>query len=122
MRMPLSEFLTQGDLKFLIAFFGLMALAIFHFTQKFIRSNQENQIEKYNQYIHSAGIWALVLGVFSLLLGLLHSCYFMGQATAVSPQLLFQGFSYTLITPILGLIIYMICRILKGIGNKVTSS
>ncbi|MCK0180623.1 hypothetical protein MWU50_15090 [Flavobacteriaceae bacterium S0862] len=120
MRMPFTEFITNGDLKFIIAFIVFSAVAIYNFTKKIqVRNKTENQslIKYYNSKINSAAFWILISSLLSLLLGLIHSFYFIGKAGGIAPNLIFQGVSYILITPVLGVCLFMICKIFKGIMN-----
>lgn len=122
MRMPFSEFITQGDLKFIIVYAIFMTVAIFHFIKKLKAKRSENQeiVGVHNSKIDRAAFWILMSGVFSLLLGFLHSFYFVGKAGGIAPNLIFQGVSYALITPVLGVSLFMICKILRGICNETT--
>ncbi|WP_443633773.1 hypothetical protein ABXT64_02300 [Candidatus Marifrigoribacter sp. Uisw_064] len=120
MRMPFTEFITNGDLKFIIVFIVFGAVAIYNFIKKIqARNKTENQslIKYYNSKINSAAFWILISSLLSLLLGLIHSFYFIGRAGGIAPNLIFQGVSYVLITPVLGVCLFMICKIFKGIMN-----
>lgn len=124
MRMPFTEFITNGDLKFIIVFIVFGAVAIYNFIKKIqARNKTENQslIKYYNSKINSAAFWILISSLLSLLLGLIHSFYFIGRAGGIAPNLIFQGVSYVLITPVLGVCLFMICKIFKGIMNLKTS-
>ena len=121
MRMPFSEFITSGDLKFIIVFILFTGMALFHFIKKLQSKKSKNNIalmQQYNAKINNAAFWILISSVFSLLLGFLHSFYFIGKAGGMAPNLIFQGVSYALITPILGICLYMICKILSGVLNQ----
>jgi hypothetical protein len=118
--MPFTEFITNGDLKFIIVFIVFSAVAIYNFIKKIQARNKiENQslIKYYNSKINSAAFWILISSLLSLLLGLIHSFYFIGRAGGIAPNLIFQGVSYVLITPVLGVCLFMICKIFKGIMN-----
>jgi len=120
MRMPFIEFITSGDLKFIIVFIIFSVIAIYHFIKKLQSRRSKDYLllmEQHNSKINSAAFGILVSSILSLLLGLLHSFYFIGKAGGVSSNLVFQGISYTLITPVLGICLYMICKILSGILN-----
>jgi hypothetical protein len=120
MRMPFTEFITNGDLKFIIVFIVFGAVAIYNFIKKIqARNKTENQslIKYYNSKINSAAFWILISSLLSLLLGLIHSFYFIGRAGGIAPNLIFQGVSYVLITPVLGVCLFIICKIFKGIMN-----
>ncbi len=121
MRMPFSEFITSGDLKFIIVFILFTGIALFYFIKKLQSKKSKNSIalmQRYNSKINSAAFWILISSVFSLLLGFLHSFYFIGKAGGMAPNLIFQGVSYALITPVLGICLYMICKILSGVLNQ----
>lgn len=123
MRMPFIEFITNGDLKFLIVYSMFTVLAFYAFFKKLQakNDNQDNTLETYyNAKINSAAFWILISGVLSLLLGLLHSFYFIGKAGGIAPNMIFQGISYTLITPVLGVCLFIICRILSSTFNLKT--
>ncbi len=110
MRMPLSEFLTNGDLKFVIILFIFLFTSIYYFIKK--NKNKEHQ-EILNLKMNKLVIWCLYLSVFSLLLGLLHSFYFISKVQGVANNLLFGGLSNVLITPTLGIVIAMIIKLLS---------
>lgn len=124
MRMPFSEFITSGDLKFIIVFLLFFTWTIYHFIKKIqARESQDDMglIQYHNSKINTAAFWVVILSVLSLLLGLLHSFYFIGKSGGIAPSLIFQGMSYTLITPVFGIFLFICCKTLKGIFNKVTS-
>jgi len=117
MRMPFSEFMSSGDLKFIIVFSIFLSLAIFNFIKKLkARKNQNVSLENYyNLKIKTAGFWIIISSVLSLLLGLMHSFYSIGKAGGMAPNLIFQGVSYALITPVLGVCLFIIINILYRI-------
>lgn len=120
MRMPFLDFITQGDLKFIVLFIIFSALALFHFFKKiqFLkRAEHLQEIALRNTKIKNAAFWILCLSTLSLLLGLMHSFYFIGQAGAVAPGMIFQGVSIALITPTLGVCLFIICHILQKTFN-----
>jgi len=123
MRMPFIEFISNGDLKFVIVFIIFSSIAITQFVKK-IRTNKSTgdreMLKFYNSKIDNAAFWILISSVLSLLLGLLHSFYFIGVAGGMAPNMIFKGVSYSLITPVLGICLYIICKILKGIFNLKT--
>ena len=121
MRMPFIEFITNGDLKFIIVFIIFSSVSICHFIKKLkAKNNLEDQklVNYHNSRIDIAAFWILICSVLSLLLGLLHSFYFIGKFGGIAPNLMFQGISYTLITPVLGIGLFMISKILKGLFNS----
>jgi hypothetical protein len=123
MRMPFTEFITSGDLKFIIVFIIFSAVAIYHFFKKLqaIKSKENHELVKYhNSKINISAFWILISSVLSLLLGLMHSFYFIGKAGGIMPNLIFQGVSYALITPVLGICLFIICKILSGTFNLKT--
>ncbi|WP_299765579.1 hypothetical protein [uncultured Dokdonia sp.] len=122
--MPFSEFITSGDLKFIIAFFIFSGWAIVHFFKKVKARQQQDdthQILHHNSKINHAAFWILILSVLSLLLGLMHSFYFIGKTGGIAPGLIFQGVSYALITPVLGICLFICCKTLKGTFNESSS-
>jgi len=123
MRMPFIEFITSGDLKFIIAFVIFLMVAIYHFLKKLTVKNNidvDKDIATYhNSKIDIASNWVLILAVLSLLLGFMHSFYFVGKAGGIAPNLIFMGVSYALVTPVLGIGVYIICKILKVINKKI---
>jgi hypothetical protein len=120
MRMPFTEFITSGDLKFIIVFIIFSTVALFHFIKKLNAKSIENKelVQRHNARIDAGAFWIFISSVLSLLLGLMHSFYFIGKAGGIAPNLIFQGISYALITPVLGISLFMICKILRGIYNK----
>lgn len=121
--MPFFEFIFSGDLKFIIVFILLTGMVIFHFIKKSqVSKNQPNPeaVAFHNARINVYSIVILILSALSLLLGFMHSFYMMGEAGGVAPNLMYKGISYTLITPVLGLVLYMLCRILKETANTKT--
>jgi len=124
MRMPFSEFILNGDLKFIIAFILFTLFAFYHFFRKLqVRKGEANQalVEQHNLKINTASFWILILSVFSLLLGLMHSFYFIGKVGGIAPNIIFQGVSNALITPVLGISLFMLCKILSGVFNSKTA-
>lgn len=124
MRMPFIEFITNGDLKFIIVYIIFSSLAVYHFVKKQkIKCNPENEqlITYHNSHINNAAFWILISGVLSLFLGLMHSFYFIGKVGGIAPKLIFQGISNALITPVLGISLFIILKILKGNFNPKTS-
>ena len=121
MRMPLSEFIISGDLKFIVVFIILSSIATYHFIKKLQakRSSGNHELtEHYNAKINNAASWILILSALSLLLGLMHSFYFIGKAGGIAPDLIFQGFSYALITPVIGIGFYIVSKIFNGTFNS----
>ena len=117
MRMPFIEFITSGDLKFILVFLVFFAIASFHFIKKFQANSDPLLIAYHNSKINSAAFWILISGVLSLLLGLMHSFYFIGKAGGIAPNLIFQGVSTALITPVLGISLFILCKIFSGLFN-----
>lgn len=121
MRMPFLEFITNGDLKFIIVFIIFSSLGIYHFLKKLrAKKSEENMelIKYHNLKINSAAFWILILSNLSLLLGLMHSFYFIGKTGGIAPNMIFQGVSTALITPVLGICLYIVCKILHGTFNQ----
>jgi len=119
--MPFSEFITSGDLKFILVFIIFTTIAIIHFFRKVQAkkgADYQELIKLYNSKIDNAAFWILISSVLSLLLGLMHSFYFIAKAGGIAPKLIFQGVSYALITPVLGICLFMICKILYGTFNS----
>ena len=119
MRMPFSEFILNGDLKFSIAFMLFTLIAFYHFFKKLqaMKSTNNQLVTHYNSKINTASFWILISSLLSLLLGLMHSFYFIGKVGGIAPNMIFQGLSNTLITPVLGISLFMICKILAGVFN-----
>ena len=120
MRMPFSEFILSGDLKFLVAFIIFTSVAIYHFIKKIRAKNSGDNEETtmyHNSKISNAAFWILVLSALSLLLGLMHSFYFIGKAGGIAPGLIFQGVSYALITPVFGMGLFIVCKVLAQTFN-----
>ena len=123
MRMPFSEFIASGDLKFMITFIIFFSLALYHFFKKIQARKYHNSIELiayHNSKINNAAFWVLISSVLSLLLGFMHSFYFIGKAGGIAPSLISQGVSYALITPVSGICLFICCKILNGIFNVIT--
>ena len=62
----------------------------------------------YNIKIKNLVNWSLIISSFSLLLGLLHSFYFMSKVNEVAPNLFYGGLANVLVTPTLGVAISVI--------------
>lgn len=110
MRMPLSDFLTNGDLKFIIILYIFLFISIYNFFKK-IKSRKLQDV--HNLKIKKLANWSLLLSVFSLLLGLLHSFYFISKTNGIANNMLFSGLSNMLITPTLGIVITIIIKLLS---------
>lgn len=125
MRMPLIQFLTGGDLKFLIAFLLFFGYIGYHFIQK-LKAGKQNaspeQIAAYEARMRGGAFWILILSILYLLVGLLHGFYHIGNAGGMPPNMIFKGFSNTLITPIFGLALYIISKALSGLSSLKTKS
>jgi hypothetical protein len=109
MRMPFTEFLANGDLKFVLLLYAFLIAAIIYFVKK--KTNNEQQ-ELYNFKLNKLANCSLFITVFSLLLGLMHSFYFISKTNGIANNLLFGGLSNVLITPVLGITIAMIIKLL----------
>lgn len=123
MRMPFIEFFTNGDVKFIVVFIIFSVVAIIHFIKKIKAKDDSDKnwdIDHHNSRIDIAAFWILTSAILSLMLGLMHSFFFIGKAGGISPNLLFQGISYTLITPVMGIGLFMVCKILRGTFNPKT--
>jgi predicted MFS family arabinose efflux permease len=121
--MPITDFFMGGDPKFMIVLTGLLVLSIMHFVKKLKAKNDpENQskiVAERNSKLRNITTWSLILATFSLLLGLMHSFYFIGQVGGVATNLLFQGLSYALITPVYGIVIALISN---GLAQMINAS
>lgn len=123
MRMPFTEFIVSGDPKFVITFALFTGVAIYHFVQKLKTKKLPEHAPQFHFHkarMNTAAFWILVLSIFSLLLGLMHSFYFIGKAGGIAPPLIFQGISNALATPVLGITLYMIVKLLAGVLNPRT--
>ncbi|PQB09015.1 hypothetical protein BST83_01310 [Polaribacter filamentus] len=110
MRMPLSDFLANGDLKFVIILFLFLSIAIYYFVKKIINKEQQ---ERLNLKMNKLVTWSIFMSAFSLMLGLLHSFYFISKVNGIANNLLFGGLANVIITPTLGIIIAMIIKLLS---------
>lgn len=110
MRMPLNEFLTSGDLKFIIVLAIFLGLSIYYFFKKI--GDKQNETS-YNKKINKIAVWSLLVSLFSLMLGLLHSFYFISKTNGIASNLLFAGLANVLVTPILGLVTAMVIKVLS---------
>ncbi len=119
MRMPFMEFITNGDLKFMLIILVLLIISMIHFFKKI--NDKENQL-KYNKKLKKLSNWSLILAIFALFLGLMHSLYFISKAGGIAPNLLYRGLANTLIAPVFGIAICIIIKLLatpfkEGINN-----
>ena len=119
MRMPFIEFITSGDLKFMLTILILLVIAVIQFFKKI--KDKENQL-KFNTKLIKLSNWSFILAIFSLFLGLMHSLYFISKAGGIAPNLLYQGLANTLIAPVFGIAICIIIKLLatpfkEGINN-----
>jgi len=109
MRMPFIEFITSGDLKFMLTILILLVIAVIQFFKKI--KDKENQL-KFNTKLIKLSNWSFILAIFTLFLGLMHSLYFISKAGGIAPNLLFHGLANTLIAPVFGIAVCLIIRIL----------
>lgn len=117
MRMPLMDFLLGGDPKFMIAITILFVIVLVQFIRR--RKEEDHlMIDRINKRIGHLSIVMIMLSVISLLLGLLHSFYFMGAVSGIAPNLMFSGISRMLITPTYGLILFTLCRLLLSFSER----
>jgi hypothetical protein len=121
MRMPFLEFITGGDLKFMILLTVLLLSSILQLSKKITESKKTDKdislINLVNANLNKHTTWVGVLSLFSLMLGLMHSFYFIGKVGGAAPGLIFQGLSHTLVTPVFGLAIYMLIKVMQTIFN-----
>lgn len=120
MRMPITEFITHADLKFVIVYVLFSASAVCHAVKKYKTKNKSEGhtlTTHYNAKIDQAAFWILICSILSLLLGLMHSFYFVGHTGGIAPPLMFQGIAYTLITPVMGVGFFMVSKLLRGLFN-----
>ena len=110
MRMPLSEFLANGDLKFVIILFLFLSISIYYFIKKIIKKDQQVHL---NSKMNKLVTWSLFIGILSLMLGLLHSFYFISKVNGIANNLLFGGLANVIITPTLGVVNAMIIKLLS---------
>jgi hypothetical protein len=110
MRMPLSEFLANGDLKFVIILFLFLLISIYYFIKKITTKDQQVHL---NLKMNKLVTWSLFISIFSLFLGLLHSFYFISKVNGIANNLLFGGLANVIITPTLGVAIAMIIKLLS---------
>ncbi len=115
MRMPFYEFITNGDLKFVIVLIAFLIAAFVFFYQQF---TQKISIEIFQKKLKNLVKWSLLISVFSLFLGLLHSFYFVSKANGIATPLLFSGLANMLITPTLGVAIAMGIKLMTILPNK----
>lgn len=109
--MPLMEFLMGGDPKFMIANTLLFIIIVVQIIKR-RKAVDSFVIDKANKLLTQLSFTVIMLSVLSLLLGLLHSFYFIGASSGVAPGLVFSGLSRTLISPTYGLILFTISRLL----------
>lgn len=110
MRMPLSEFLANGDLKFVIVLCIFLSISIYYFIKKITKKDQQVHL---NSKMNKLVTWSLFIGILSLMLGLLHSFYFISKVNGIANNLLFGGLANVIITPTLGVVIAMIIKLLS---------
>jgi len=111
MRMPFMEFITSGDLKFMLIIIALLITSIIQFIKKV--KDKKNQL-KINEKLIKLSNWSFILAIFTLFLGLMHSLYFISKAGGIAPNLLFQGLANTLIAPVFGIAICIFIRLLAS--------
>lgn len=115
MRMPFMEFIGGGDPKFMIALTLLFAVVVVQIIRKRKLKSESAEIasiQKIDRQVGHLTFAMIMLSVVSLLLGFLHSFYFMGEVTSIAPKLMFNGVSRALISPTYGVILYTISRLL----------
>ncbi len=117
MRMPIVDFLLGADLKFVLLFIALMAFSVVWAIKK-VKTKEADRIVQYNLKIKAAASWLPALAMLSLLLGWMHSFYFIGKAGSVAPSMLYNGLANAMVTPVLGLLVFLFIRILSFVGNK----
>lgn len=127
MRVPFIEFIGGGDPKFMIALTAILVLTIVQFFKKLKAAKGDSielkVIQAINQRMNNLANWLLVLSVFSLLLGFMHSFYTVAKAGGIATPILFQGLVHVLITPVYGIAVYSIAKLLAQFGNpKVIST
>ncbi|GAB5526661.1 MAG: hypothetical protein Roseis2KO_45330 [Roseivirga sp.] len=107
------DFLMGGDPKFMIAN-TLLFIMVIVLVVKRRGAGESSVIDKLNKQLSHLSFTIIMLSVLSLLLGLLHSFYFIGAATGIAHELLFNGLSRTLISPTYGLILFTVSKLLMA--------
>lgn len=122
MRMPLMQFMGGGDPKFMIAITLLFIALLVQLIRKRKLKHVDTELQavaKIDRQMANLSFTILMLSAVSLLLGFLHSFYFIGQQEGINPKLLYSGVSRTLISPTYGLIIFTISKWLIALsGDK----
>lgn len=108
MRMPFLEFITGGDLKFILAYVVVLGLFVFRLLKQ---SSADADLQRARRTV----LWFLPLSGFTLLLGLMHSFYFLGQTGGAAPGLIYAGVARALITPVLGMALYILCQLILAL-------
>ena len=119
MRMPFIEFFANGDLKFMLTILILFVFAIIQFLKKI--KNKENQLQ-INAKLIKLSNWSLILAVFALFLGLMHSFYFISKAGGIAPNLLYRGLANTLIAPVFGVAVCIVIKLLATPLNEIKTN
>jgi hypothetical protein len=109
-------FAVNGDLKFILLFLLLFGLSIY----RSVRQYRSVETSKTPYFTQSFGLdhWLLVSSILSLLLGFMHSFYFISQAGGISPQIIYQGVSNALITPVFGLGLLLLAKMIDLLLRK----
>lgn len=114
--MPLMDFLMGGDPKFMIANTLLFIIVMVQIIKR-RKAVESLVIDKANKLLTQLSFTIVMLSVISLLLGLLHSFYFIGSVSGIAPGLLFNGLSRTLISPTYGLMLFMLSKLLMAFSG-----
>ncbi len=91
---------------------AVLAMAVYNAIQISNRKVEHSTSFRYQlKYIKSVGLFALVFGIFSQLLGLYQMFSFIETAGAISPALVAGGLKVSTIPTVYGVIIFLISYI-----------
>lgn len=118
----MKDLFYQGGLLFMgilsLIFIAMLVWVIYHtaisFTAK--EGSTEVMLRKIG-YTRSIGLFALVMGIFGQLIGLYQALSAIERAGDISPSLVFSGLKISMITPIYGVIIFLISLVMWFIAT-----
>ncbi len=91
-----------------IMLIAMLAWAVYNFIQAYNHEESMEPSRSLLSHTRSIGLLALITGILGQLIGLMMAFSAIEQAGDISPKLVYAGLKVSMITPMYGLIIYLI--------------
>ena len=113
------QLIVEGGVFFTVPITLIAAIILIQLIQNLNEPNNSTRWAKKIQFINSLGLFALVIGIFGQLLGLMDALSVIQRAGGVSPSMLAGGIYASSISTIFGLVTFIIARLgTLGLGLR----